>query len=135
MFSSWVNRHLKPKPRRTVTRRRIFSHSRLHYLAHKEEARRSILPRLAHFAALINVEYKRVFIKNQRSRWGSCSEKGNLNFNYRLALLPEELMDYVIVHELCHLAEFNHSPKFWQKVGIVMPNYKELRLKLKKINP
>ena len=115
-----------------MTRRRSFVYSRLHYLAHKEEARRAIVARVEHFAGLIGLKYGRVAIKNQRSRWGSCSEKSNLNFNYRLIFLAPELMDYVIVHELCHLLEFNHSPKFWKKVALVLPNYRELRLILKK---
>ena len=73
----------------------------------------------------------RVSIKNTKSRWGSCSKKGNLNFNYKIALLSQELADYVIVHELCHLGEFNHSKKFWKLVSLTIPNYKESRLAFK----
>lgn len=72
-------------------------------------------------------------IRNQKSRWGSCSTKGNLNFNYKLAIIPSHLADYVIVHELCHLGEFNHSQKFWDLVAKTMPGYKEMRNELKHI--
>jgi predicted metal-dependent hydrolase len=97
-----------------------------HYQLHKEAARKIIFERLRWYAPLCGVEYKRVAIRNQRRRWGSCSSLRNLNFNYRLAFLPEPLCDYVIVHELCHLKELNHGPKFWSAVEAVLPNYQEL---------
>lgn len=78
-----------------------------------------------------NFSHNRVNIKNQKTRWGSCSKKGNLNFNYKIARLPEALADYLVVHELCHLKEFNHSKNFWQLVGRTLPNYKSLRQELK----
>jgi predicted metal-dependent hydrolase len=84
-------------------------------------------------APLIGVTYKKVFIKNSRSRWGSCSERGNLNFNYRIALLPPELADYVVVHELCHLVHFNHSPAFWAEVSKLIPEWKSARKRLKAV--
>jgi hypothetical protein len=65
-------------------------------------------------------------------RWGSCSKKGNLNFNYKIALLPQRHSDYVIVHELCHLREFNHSKKFWDLVEQAVPNHRALRTELKR---
>jgi predicted metal-dependent hydrolase len=79
--------------------------------------------RVAHFAPLVGVDYGRITIRNQRSRWGSCSAKGNLNFNCLLMLCPEEVLDYVVVHELCHLHEFNHSPRFWALVAAQLPDY------------
>lgn len=96
---------------------------RAHYALHKEHARALIEERIAYWLTCIPVSPGRIAIKDQRSRWGSCSTKGNLNFNYRLALIPIELADYVIVHELCHLMEFNHSPRFWNKVGEILPDY------------
>jgi predicted metal-dependent hydrolase len=73
-----------------------------------------------------------VFIKNTKRNWGSCSEKGNLNFNYKLALLPRELAAYVVVHELCHLAVFDHSQTFWDLVSREMPDHKALRKAMRK---
>ncbi len=76
---------------------------------------------------------RRVFIKNSRSRWGSCSEHRNLNFNYRLLFLPPHLAEYVVAHELCHLREMNHSPAFWALVAETVPQYKSARAELRKI--
>lgn len=81
--------------------------------------------RVEHFAKLIGVDYGRITIRNQRTRWGSCSSKGNLNFNCLLMLAPPDVLDYVVVHELCHRKEMNHSKAFWNEVEKVLPNYKE----------
>lgn len=94
------------------------------YLAEKENARALIYKRLAIFARICGVKYTRVAIRNQKSRWGSCSSKGGLNFNYKLAFLPVCLLDYVIVHELSHLKEMNHGPRFWRAVEEVLPGYR-----------
>lgn len=104
-----------------------------HYLAHKEIARAFIGARVAVCNTHYGFSYKRVFIKNQRSCWGSCSEHGNLNFNYKLLFLPSHISDYVIIHELCHLAELNHSPRFWVLVSQTCPEYKNCRKELKAI--
>lgn len=80
-----------------------------------------------------NFVWKNVSIKNTSTRWGSCSKKGNLNFNYRILFLSETLADYLIVHELCHLKEMNHSAKFWKLVEKTIPNYKDLRKELKAV--
>lgn len=101
------------------------------YLKYKEEARRLATERLAYFGALYGIQHGRISIRNSKTRWGSCSKKGNLNFSYKIALLSENLRDYVIVHELCHVAEFNHSPRFWALVSKAIPNHKELRKKLR----
>lgn len=121
------------KRRRRWRARRASAVSRAHYSAHKTEARRLILERLSFWSAHYNLTYGRVAIRNTRSRWGSCSTKRNLNFNYRVAFLPQELVDYVIVHELCHLIEFNHSPSFWNHVARAIPEYRVRRLALQKI--
>ena len=80
---------------------------------------------VAHFAPLIGVTYGRITIRNQRTRWGSCSSRGNLNFNCLLMLAPPEVIDYVVVHELCHRKEMNHSQLFWNEVARVLPGYAE----------
>lgn len=89
-----------------------------------ERARVIIPPRVAHYAALIGVDYNRVTVRHQKTKWGSCSGKKNLNFNCLLLLTPTEVMDSVIVHELCHLKHMNHSKEFYQEVARVCPNYK-----------
>ena len=94
---------------------------------------KEILPqRVEQIAALMNVKYERITIRHQKTRWGSCSGKGNLNFNCMLMLTPPHIRDYVIVHELCHIKELNHSKQFWAEVERVMPDYKERRDWLKK---
>ena len=102
-------------------------YSRKHYLLNKKASRKIILESLEFFAKLYGVKYKKVAIRNQKTRWGSCSKSGNLNFNYKVAFLPKEQMNYVIVHEICHLIEFNHSRKFWAEVERAIPNYREIR--------
>ncbi len=92
-----------------------------------------VLPaRTAYFARLLGVSYGRITIRNQKSRWGSCSAKGNLNYNCLLMLTPPEIQDYVVVHELCHRLEMNHSPRFWDHVASVLPDYRQRRDWLKK---
>lgn len=98
-------------------------HGKRAFLAHKEAAERLVAERLAHFNETYGFSFNRVSIRDQKSRWGSCSKRGTLSFNYRLALLPRALADYVIVHELCHLKEFNHSKKFWALVSQAIPEY------------
>ena len=90
-------------------------------------ALKDIPQRVEYFAPIIGVDYGRITIRNQRSRWGSCSAKGNLNFNCLTMLMPEEIRDYIVVHELCHRLEMNHSPAFWGHVERVMPEYRKYR--------
>lgn len=92
-----------------------------------DQALRELPPRIAAYAGQMGVTYGRVTIRNQKTRWGSCSSKGNLNFNCLLMLTPREVQDYVIVHELSHRKEMNHSPKFWAVVEEVLPDYKKRR--------
>lgn len=100
------------------------------YLKHKEHTRALVHARIGHFVSLGEVPPKAVRIRNSKTRWGSCSIKGNLNFHYKLVLLPPELADYVIVHELCHLRELNHSPRFWALVARHVPDYQAKRRSL-----
>lgn len=103
------------------------------YKRQKETARQIIKQRIEVLNGYYGFSFNRIAIKNQKSCWGSCSRDGNLNFNYKVAFLPEELRDYVIIHELCHLQELNHSRKFWLLVSETIPDHKELRGKLRNI--
>lgn len=94
---------------------------------YKEETGRIIADRLPALATRLNLRYNKVSIKSQRSRWASCSRKGNLNFNLLLVAAPLEVIDYVIIHELMHLVELDHSPRFWQLVKEADPEYKKHR--------
>ncbi len=115
--------------RQRITRRKG---SRKEYLAHKELARQLVMERLEHYNQFYGFKYHKVTIRNQKTRWGSCSKAGNLNFSYKIALLPPRLADYIIVHELCHLAQFNHSRAFWELVEQQFPDHRELRKQLKR---
>lgn len=89
---------------------------------------KKVLPeRVARFAEILGVSYGRITIRNQRSLWGSCTAEGNLNFNCLLMLAPRDVADYVVVHELCHRLEMNHSQRFWKHVADVIPDYREKR--------
>lgn len=101
------------------------------YSEHKTAALTLIKDRLDHFNLVYRFTFRNITIRNQATRWGSCSRRGNLSFNYRIYKLPSHLADYIIVHELCHLGEFNHSPRFWNLVATTIPNYRELRHELK----
>jgi len=105
--------------------------NKLEFARHKGSALVLAERKMAHFNEIYQFTWGKVTIRNQKTRWGSCSKKGNINFNYKIALLPEHLTDYIIVHELCHLGEFNHSQKFWDLVERTMPNYREFRKELK----
>lgn len=104
-----------------------------HYKQHKETAREIITKLVQRFASIYGVKIGRVSVRNQRTRWGSCSKLGNLNFNYKLIFLPEDLRNYIVIHEICHLIEFNHSKKFWAEVEFLAPNHKELKRALRSI--
>lgn len=87
------------------------------------QARETIWERTKYYAGVMQVDFGRITIRDQKSRWGSCSSNGNLNFNWRLIMAPAPVLDYVVVHELAHRFEMNHSPLFWQRVAAVMPDY------------
>lgn len=102
------------------------------YLRYKTDARLLIEERVEYFNKQYGFQYNKINIKNQRTRWGSCSQKGNLNFNYKLLFLSDEMRDYVIVHEVCHLKELNHSSKFWDLVKVIFPDYLGIRKELRR---
>ena len=98
---------------------------------YRKEARRRITERAAYFAEKMGVDYGRIAIKAAKTRWGSCSAQGNLNFHWKLILMPPAILDYVVVHELAHRIEMNHSPRFWAQVERILPDYRERRRWLK----
>lgn len=84
-----------------------------------------IKKRTAEYSVMLGVNYNNIRIKDTKTRWGSCSSKANLNFNFRIIMAPEEVMDYIIIHELCHLKHMNHGKGFWETVAFYMPDYEK----------
>ncbi|OHB20396.1 MAG: hypothetical protein A2854_01245 [Parcubacteria group bacterium RIFCSPHIGHO2_01_FULL_56_18] len=129
--SSWIDRSVrrmqdfKPLP---VSGRRA-------YLKHKEEARAFVTERVEYWNREYGFRYDRIAIKNTKRLWGSCSRKGNLNFSFALLFLPRELADYVVVHELAHLKEHNHSPRFWALLEKSLPDFAIRRRELRRYLP
>lgn len=113
--------------------RKVFiKNKKRHFSEHREKARALVRERLEYFNQSYGFKWNRIAIRNQKSRWGSCSRKGNLNFNYRIMFLPSHLADYIIVHELCHLEALNHSKKFWALVSKAIPDHHQFRKELRK---
>ncbi len=122
---SWIEKHLPRQEdlpgKLTAAQLRSFA----------DRAAEKLPERVAHFAPMVGVTWGRITIRSQRTRWGSCSGKGNLNFNCLLMLAPDDVIDYVVVHELCHRKEMNHSPAFWGEVERILPDYRERKHWLK----
>ncbi len=120
----WIEKHMLivQDRERLAAEQPRFSEEDIRQMA--EEALEKIPPRVERYAAEIGVTYGRITIRNQKTRWGSCSSSGNLNFNCLLMQVPEAVMDYVLVHELCHRREMNHSRQFWKLVEQIMPDYR-----------
>ncbi len=99
------------------------------------DMKKAILPKLEervkYFAPLVGADHGKITVRSQKSRWGSCSRDGNLSFNCLLSQVPPEVLDYVVVHELCHRKQMNHSPAFWQEVERILPQYRQPRKWLK----
>ncbi|MCI8666319.1 MAG: M48 family metallopeptidase [Dorea sp.] len=98
-----------------------------------EKAMEIFPKRVEYYARLMGISYGRITIREQKTRWGSCSGRGNLNFNWKLTLMPPEILDYVVVHELAHRKEMNHSKDFWKIVEQVLPDYQKRRKRLKEL--
>lgn len=126
---SWIDRAMARMQHRAARRLPVFSNAELP--VRRREALELIRERLEYFANRYGVAYRRVTIKQLTMRWGSCSKQGNLNFNVKLLHLPERLVEYLLVHELCHLREMNHSPKFWALVEKAIPDYRACRRELR----
>ena len=131
--ADWIHKHLtkmeKLKEERDNSSSELLTPQDIKLLTTR--AKRIIPQRVRYYADIMGLKYGRITIRMQKSRWGSCSSKGNLNFNCLLMRTPDEITDYVVVHELCHLKEMNHSPRFWAEVEKIIPDYKERRKWLK----
>ena len=125
--SDWIQKHLRRQANRPQAE--PFSETQTREFAQQTKA--LLQEHLPVFAQMIGVSYHNITVRRQRTRWGSCSSKGNLNFNCLLALVPQEVFAYVVVHELCHRKEMNHSPKFWAEVEKHLPDYKARKKWLK----
>lgn len=101
------------------------------YLLNKERARIILTEKVLYWNKFYNFPFNKISIRNSATRWGSCSSKGNLSFSYKTIFLEEKMLDYIVVHELCHLKEMNHSAKFWSLVETKIPDYKQIRKNLK----
>lgn len=120
----WIEKHLA-----AITPAETLTEAELLWLT--DAAKEDLPARVSRLASQMGLTFGRITIRSQHSRWGSCSAKGNLNFNCLLMLCPEEVRDYVVIHELCHRKEMNHSPAFWQEVEAFCPDYKASRRWLK----
>ncbi len=124
----WIARKVRESRSRSLIRVK-----RRDIAALKEKARAFAESRAAHFATIYGVSFKRITIRAQKTRWGSCSRLGSLSFNYKIAALPERLADYVIAHEICHLRHFDHSHAFWGLVAETFPDYRDIRRAMRRI--
>lgn len=125
----WIDTHLE----KYIERREKFASLTDEQVLALRKSAKSILPiKVKHYAEIMGLKYGRITITGAKTRFGSCSSKGNLSFSYLLMLYPEEAIDYVVVHELAHLKEMNHSPRFYKIIEEVMPDYKDRAKLLKK---
>lgn len=126
--SDWISRHIARARGKAVIRVQRRKIAEL-----KKRALALTSARCAHFATIYGLNYRKITIRAQKSRWGSCSRAGNLSFNYKIGVLPPHVADYIIVHELCHLAEMNHSKNFWDLVAKTVPEHKTTRAELRQV--
>ena len=122
---SWIQKHIEMLREKQAEAEDVKKLTAEEIKTLAEQALKLIPQRVAYFARQVGVTYGRITIRNQKTRWGSCSSKGNLNFNCLLMLAPTEILDYVVVHELCHRKEMNHSKAFWTEVEKVLPDYRQ----------
>lgn len=129
--SKWIDEHML-KVQSTIDERSKLEKITFEQIKELADQAVEYIPkRVKYYAEKENFVYNKITIKNLVSRWGSCSTKGNLNFNCLIMLTPDYVIDYIVVHELCHLREMNHSEKFWAEVEKIMPDYQRAELWLK----
>ena len=116
---NWIEKHMQTQS--TVTAEKLTTDERF---ALKQQAQADIPQRVAHFSAVIGVDYSKISFGFQKTLWGSCSRDGNLRFNCLLMCTPDSVRDYIVVHELCHRKLMNHSPAFWSEVETALPDYR-----------
>lgn len=126
----WIEKHLSAFNERQKELNNIRPFTKEEIAALTKKAKEIIPERVKLYAPKIGVTYNRITIRCQRTRWGSCSSKGNLNFNCLLVLFPIEIIDSVVVHELCHRKHMNHSQQFYKEIDKVFPEYKKLHKQL-----
>lgn len=127
--SNWILKHIHRMEK--FDNKITLKISKEEYEKNKTIFLKTIISRVEFFNSLYNFHYKKISVRNQTSLWGSCTRAGNLQFNYKLSLLPREAIDYVVVHELCHLKEHNHGARFWNLVEKTIPNHKTIRKSLR----
>ncbi len=128
--SAWILKHLE-KAKEINKGKLVIRYSREEYEKNKSNVLLLVTERVEFFNSLYQFSYRKISIRNQTSLWGSCTRSGNLQFNYKLIHLPKNALDYVVVHELCHLQEHNHGVRFWKLVEKVIPDYKVIRKSLR----
>ena len=130
---AWIDKHVAVAMQQQKAAEQKLTAAEIHQLA--DRALKVIPERVRHYAPLVGVTYGRITIRNQKTRWGSCSSSGNLNFNCLLMLAPPEVLDSVVVHELCHRKEMNHYSRFYAEVLRVFPEYHKWHKWLKENGP
>lgn len=124
----WIYKQLQ---RMEEGRKNQIVYSKEQERALRQEARNRLTQRTDYYKTILGVEYNRIRIADQKTRWGSCSSTGTISYNWHLVLLPDAILDYVVVHELCHRLQMNHSKEFWKLVEQVLPDYRTRRKWLK----
>ena len=127
----WIEKHIKIMQERSKGMENVWPYTAEEIKSFAEKAVAVIPQRVKHYAEIIGVDYGRITIRNQKTRWGSCSSKGNLNFNCLLMLFPDDVINSVVVHELCHRKHMNHSAAFYAEVEKVFPEYRRCQKWLK----
>lgn len=127
----WILEKVEMQKKREEAAHQVRTLTDVEQELYRRQARSVFEQKVKYYAEIMNIAYERIAVRDQKTRWGSSSTKGNLNFNWRLIFAPAGVLDYVVVHELAHQKEMNHSPKFWKVVETYMPEYKKYRSWLK----